>query len=29
MFPTEDGISGAIVQGERYVRSTKGALVAP
>ncbi len=27
MFPTEDGVSGAIVQGEGYVPSTEGTLV--
>jgi uncharacterized protein len=27
MFPAEDGVSGAIVQGEGYVPSTEGALV--
>jgi uncharacterized protein len=27
MFPAEDGVSGAIVQGEGYLPSTEGALV--
>jgi predicted enzyme related to lactoylglutathione lyase len=27
MFPAEDGVSGAVVQGEGYVPSDKGALV--
>lgn len=27
MFPAEDGVSGAIVQGEGYVPSTEGTLV--
>jgi predicted enzyme related to lactoylglutathione lyase len=27
MFPAEDGVGGAIVQGEGYVPSTEGALV--
>jgi uncharacterized protein len=27
MFPAEDGVSGALVQGEGYLPSTEGALV--
>jgi uncharacterized protein len=27
MFPAEDGVSGAVVQGEGYVPSTEGALI--
>ncbi|HET6445538.1 MAG TPA: VOC family protein [candidate division Zixibacteria bacterium] len=27
MFPTEDGVSGAVIAGEGYVPSTKGSVV--